>query len=71
MSGYVDEIDEYSSKELKEITRLVGKVSPHAAERFWANRKPFVHVLAYYRLKLKELSGALQEGSLQDLKAIL
>jgi prephenate dehydrogenase len=70
VSGYVDEIDEYSSKELKEITRLVSKVSPHAAERLWANRKPLVHVLAYYRLKLKELSEALQEGSLQDLKAL-
>jgi prephenate dehydrogenase len=71
VSGYVDEIDEYSSKELKEITRLVAKVSPHTAERLWANRKPLVHVLAYYRLKLKELSEALQEGSLQDLKALL
>ncbi len=71
VSGYVDEIDEYSSKELKEITKLVAKVSPYAAERFWANRKPLVHVLAYYRLKLKELSEALQEGSLQDLKALL
>jgi prephenate dehydrogenase len=71
VSGYVDEIDEYSSKELKEITKLVAQVSPHAAERFWANRKPLVHVLAYYRLKLKELSEALQEGSLQDLKALL
>ncbi|NIQ88304.1 MAG: prephenate dehydrogenase/arogenate dehydrogenase family protein [Deltaproteobacteria bacterium] len=71
VSGYVDEIDDYSSQELKEITRLVSKVSPHAAERLWANRKPLVHVLAYYRLKLKELSEALQEGSLQDLKALL
>jgi prephenate dehydrogenase len=71
VSGYVDEIDEYSSKELKEITRLVAKVSPHATERLWANRKPLVHVLAYYRLKLKELSEALQEGSLQDLKTLL
>ena len=71
VSGYVDEIDEYSSKELKEITRLVAKVSHHAAERLWANRKPLVHVLAYYRLKLKELSEALQEGGLQDLKALL
>jgi prephenate dehydrogenase len=71
VSGYVDEIDEYSSNELKEITRLVTKVSPHAAERLWANRKPLVHVLAYYRLKLKELSEALQEGSLQDLKTLL
>jgi prephenate dehydrogenase len=71
VSGYVDEIDEYSSKELKEITRLVAKVSPHSAERLWANRKPLVHVLAYYRLKLKALSEALQEGSLQDLKALL
>jgi len=71
VSGYVDEIDEYSSKELKEITRLVAKVSPHATERWWANRKPLVHVLAYYRLKLKELSEALQEGSLQDLKTLL
>jgi len=53
VSGYVDEIDEYSSKELKEITRLVAKVSPHTAERLWANRKPLVHVLAYYRLKSK------------------
>lgn len=71
VSGYVDEIDEYSSKELKEITRLVATVSPHAAERLWANRKPLVHVLAYYRLKLKELSEALQDGSLQDLKTLL
>lgn len=71
VSGYVDEIDQYSSKELKEITRLVAKVSPHAAERLWGNRKPLVHVLAYYRLKLKELSEALQDGSLQDLKALL
>jgi len=71
VSGYVDEIDEYSSNELKEITRLVANVSPHAAERLWANRKPLVHVLAYYRLKLKELSETLQEGSLQDLKTFL
>ena len=71
VSGYVDEIDDYSSKELKEITRLVATISPHAAERLWANRKPLVHVLAYYRLKLKELSEALQEGSIQDLKALL
>lgn len=71
VSGYVDEIGDYSSQELKEITRLVSKISPHAAERLWANRKPLVHVLAYYRLKLKELSEALQEGSLQDLKALL
>jgi prephenate dehydrogenase len=71
VSGYVDEIDKYSSNELKEITRLVAKISPHAAERLWANRKPLVHVLAYYRLKLKELSEALQEGSLQDLKTFL
>lgn len=71
VSGYVDEIDDYSSQELKEIAKLVSKVSPHAAERLWANRKPLVHVLAYYRLKLKELSEALQEGSLQDLKALL
>ena len=71
VSGYVDEIDEYSSKELKEITRLVAKVSPHVAERLWGNRKPLVHVLAYYRLKLKELSESLQDGSLQDLKALL
>ncbi len=71
VSGYVDEIDEYSSNELKEITRLVTNVSPHAAERLWANRKPLVHVLAYYRLKLKELSETLQEGSLQDLKTLL
>ena len=70
VSGYVDEIDDYSSQELKEITRLVSKVSPHAAERLWANRTPLVHVLAYYRLKLKELSEALQQGSLQDLKAL-
>jgi prephenate dehydrogenase len=71
VSGYVDKIDDYSSQELKEITRLVSTVSPHAAERLWANRKPLVHVLAYYRLKLKELSETLQEGSLQDLKALL
>ena len=71
VSGYVDEIADYSSQELKEITKLVSKVSPHAAERLWANRKPLVHVLAYYRLKLKELSEALQEGSLQDLKSLL
>lgn len=71
VSGYVDETDKYSSNELKEITRLVAKISPHAAERLWANRKPLVHVLAYYRLKLKELSEALQEGSLQDLKTFL
>ena len=71
VSGYVDEIDQYSSNELKEITRLVTKISPHAAERLWANRKPLVHVLAYYRLKLKELSETLQEGSLQDLKKFL
>jgi prephenate dehydrogenase len=71
VSGYVEEIDDYSSQELKEIAKLVSKVSPHAAERLWANRKPLVHVLAYYRLKLKELSEALQEGSLQDLKALL
>jgi hypothetical protein len=46
-------------------------MSPHVLERFWANRKPLVHVLAYYRLKLKELSEKLQEGSIQDLEALL
>ncbi len=71
VSGYVDEVDEYSSKELKEIGRLVASVSPDAPERFWANRKQLVHVLAYYRLRLKELSEVLREGSLQELKSML
>jgi len=30
-----------------------------------------VHVLAYYRLKLKELSEVLQGGNLQDLQKLL
>lgn len=71
VSGYVDNVEDYSSKELKEISRLVATVSPHATERFWANRTSLVHVLAYYRLKLKELSEALQEGSVKDLQALL
>lgn len=71
VSGYVDNVEDYSSKELKEISRLVATVSPQATERFWANRTSLVHVLAYYRLKLKELSEALQEGSVKDLQALL
>jgi prephenate dehydrogenase len=71
VSGYVDNVDDYSSRELKEISRLVAMVPPQAAERFWANRKPLVHVLAYYRLKLKELSEVLQGESLQDLRSFL
>ena len=71
VSGYVDNVDNYSSRELKEISRLVAMVPSKATEQFWANRKQLVHVLAYYRLKLKELSEVLQEGSLQDLQARL
>jgi prephenate dehydrogenase len=71
VSRYVDEVEDYFSRELKEITKIDATVPPQVAERFWANRKPIVHVLAYYRLKLKELSEVLQEGSLEDLKALL
>jgi prephenate dehydrogenase len=71
VSGYVDEVDEYASSELKEIFRIVAAVSPHATERSWANRKSLVHVLAYYRLKLKELSEVLEEGGVKDLQALL
>ena len=71
VSGYVDDIEDYSSEVLKEITKLDATMSPQIVERFWFNRKPIVHVLAYYRLKLKELSEVLQEGSLNALKPLL
>jgi cyclohexadieny/prephenate dehydrogenase len=71
VSRYVDEVEVYFSRELKEIAKIDTTISQQVAERFWANRKPIVHVLAYYRLKLKELSEVLQEGSLEDLKALL
>jgi prephenate dehydrogenase len=71
VSRYVDEVEDYFSRELNELTKIDLSVAPQVAERFWANRKPIVHVLTYYRLKLKELSEVLQEGSLEDLKALL
>ncbi|MFP3870201.1 MAG: prephenate dehydrogenase [Syntrophobacteria bacterium] len=71
VSGYVDDLEKYSSRELKEINRIVAAMSPHVAELFWANRNPLVHVLAYYRLKLREVSELLQEGTLQDLERFL
>ena len=71
VSRYVDEVEDYFSRELKEIAKLDATISPQVTERFWANRKSIVHVLAYYRLKLKELSEVLQEGSLQDLQKLL
>lgn len=70
-SRYVDEVEDYFSRELKEIAKIDATVSPQVAERFWANRRSIVHVLAYYRLKLKELSEVLQGGSLQDLEKLL
>lgn len=71
VSRYVEDVDEYSSRELKEMARLVAHMSPHVVPRLWANRKSLVHVLAYYRLKLKELSEMLQEGSLKGLEGLL
>ena len=71
VSGYVEELDHYSSKELKEIQRIVASGSPKVVERFWVNRKSLFHVLSYYRLKLRDLSEVLQQGSLQDLEALL
>jgi len=71
LSRYVDEVEDYFSRELKDITKIDATVSPQVTERFWANRKSIVHVLAYYRLKLKELSEVLQGGSLQDLQKLL
>jgi cyclohexadieny/prephenate dehydrogenase len=70
-SRYVDEVEDYFSRELKEIVKIDATVSPQVTERFWANRRSIVHVLAYYRLKLKELSEVLQGGSLQDLQKLL
>jgi cyclohexadieny/prephenate dehydrogenase len=70
-SRYVDEVEDYFSRELKEIAKIDATVSPQVTERFWANRRSIVHVLAYYRLKLKELSEVLQGGSLQDLQKLL
>lgn len=70
-SRYVDDVEDYFSRELKEIAKIDGTVSTHVTERFWANRRSIVHVLAYYRLKLKELSEVLQGGSLQDLQKLL
>ena len=70
-SRYVDEVEEYFSRELKEITKIDDTISPLVTERLWANRKSVVHVLAYYRLKLKELSEVLHGGSLQDLQKLL
>ena len=71
VSRYVDEVEDYFSRELKEITKIDDTISELVTERFWANRKSIVHVLAYYRLKLKELSEVLQEGSFQDLQKLL
>jgi prephenate dehydrogenase len=71
VSRYVDEVEDYFSRELKEITKIDSTVVPQVTERFWANRKSIVHVLAYYRLKLKELSEVLQEGNLENLRALL
>jgi prephenate dehydrogenase len=71
VSGYVDDVDRYSGRELKEINRLVAKMPAHIAEQFWANREPLANVLAYYRLKLKELSEVLQEGTIQDVEKLL
>ncbi|MCG6917460.1 MAG: prephenate dehydrogenase/arogenate dehydrogenase family protein, partial [Deltaproteobacteria bacterium] len=71
VSRYVDEVEDYFSRELKEITKIDATVPPQVVERFWANRKPIVHVLAYYRLKLKELSEVLQEGNLENLRSLL
>jgi len=71
VSRYVDEVEDYFSRELKDITKIDATASPQVTERFWANRKSIVHVLAYYRLKLKELSEVLQGGSLQDLQKLL
>jgi prephenate dehydrogenase len=71
VNRYVDEVENYFSRELKEITKIDATISPLVTERFWANRKSVVHVLAYYRLKLKELSEVLQGGSLQDLQKLL
>ncbi|MCG6980878.1 MAG: prephenate dehydrogenase/arogenate dehydrogenase family protein [Deltaproteobacteria bacterium] len=68
---YVDEVEDYFSRELKEIAKIDTTLSPQVTERFWANRRSIVHVLAYYRLKLKELSEVLQGGSLQDLQKLL
>lgn len=68
---YVDEVEDYFSRELKEIAKIDATLSPQVTERFWANRRSIVHVLAYYRLKLKELSEVLQGGSLQDLQKLL
>ena len=68
---YVDEVEDYFSRELKEIAKIDATLSSQVMERFWANRRSIVHVLAYYRLKLKELSEVLQGGSLQDLQKLL
>ena len=70
-SRYVDEVEDYFSRELKEIAKIDATLSSQVMERFWANRRSIVHVLAYYRLKLKELSEVLQGGSLQDLQKLL
>ena len=67
----MDEVEDYLSRELKEIAKINATISPQVTERFWANRKSVVHVFAYYRLKLKELSEVLQGGSLQDLQKLL
>jgi len=58
----VDEVEDYFSRELKEIAKIDATISQQVTERFWANRKSIVHVLAYYRLKLKEVSEVLQGG---------
>jgi prephenate dehydrogenase len=71
VSRYVDEVEDYFSRELKEIAKIDATISQQVTERFWANRKSIVHVLAYYRLKLKEVSEVLQGGSLQDFQKLL
>jgi prephenate dehydrogenase len=71
LSAYVDDLDLYSGRELREITKLAAKVPPQMVERLWANRQPLQHVLNYYRLKLKEVSEALQGEDPQELAALL
>jgi prephenate dehydrogenase len=71
LSAYVDDLDLYSGRELKEITKLVAKAPPQVLERLWANRQPLLHVLTYYRLKLKEVAEALQGEDPQALEALL
>lgn len=71
LGAYVEDLDQYSGRELKEIGRLVEKMPLETMETLWAGREPLLHALTYFRLKLKEISEALQAESPKGLEILL